>query len=595
MRVTMYEENPSNPVLEGESNPMTVKDKAVESVALIEQDGLTLLHIPHEPLRRYLTDHVTSYNTISYDSFHDEDDTDATKRRKDRLALFALSEFIDIFTRRMETRLPPKDVEDEEIRPLYKTLYDLLRDQRAQLKEATRLAFASGRVTFDQLCLGLTEDREEPLFVLKEGVLIGFKVESAQVRQSMFGRYIQVNGRVYGWNGTSLASGRYNTFFHAFPGTKTFKELKIEVLTDETKAMLIARGQKYLEYNRTPSYAMHAGTLVKRSWYNDQRYNASGRIMVDMASMQRANPDYREWFGDIEPGGHDSDRQETISDENISPEVLLCMSPYVYGFSFVSKAWGEMIIDNVSPVKFRADAYDKLILDPDSKEMIKALVEVETLETADFIDGKGGGCIFLLSGPPGGGKTLTAEAVAERLERPLYAVGIGELGVNVGELEENLSRILETAAAWRAVLLIDEADIFLEVRSDLDISRNAMVAVFLRLLEYYQGILFLTSNRGGRLDPAFQSRIGLKLHYNELTQDDRNKVWRNLLSLYSGKVELAEDEISLLAGHPLNGREIKNIIRLGVTLGVYGKRKAKLSDFEKVIQRGETFTRERDK
>jgi len=60
------------------------------------------------------------------------------------------------------------------------------------------------------------------------------------------------------------------------------------------------------------------------------------------------------------------------------------------------------------------------------------------------------------------------------------------------------------------VLLLDEADIFMEQRSESDIKRNAMVGIFIRLLEYYQGILFLTTNRSGGLDQAFASRISVQ-------------------------------------------------------------------------------------
>ena len=86
----------------------------------------------------------------------------------------------------------------------------------------------------------------------------------------------------------------------------------------------------------------------------------------------------------------------------------------------------------------------------------------------------------------GVGKTLTSEAIAEHLHHPLYSVTVGELGTNTKDLETKLQEILEVASesnddeidssgVWNAVILIDEADIFLEKRSDNDIVRNAMV------------------------------------------------------------------------------------------------------------------------
>lgn len=69
------------------------------------------------------------------------------------------------------------------------------------------------------------------------------------------------------------------------------------------------------------------------------------------------------------------------------------------------------------------------------------------------------------------------------MRKPLYVVGAGDLGTSASVLDDNLTRIFKISAGWGAVLLIDEADVFLEERSFHDLERNAMVAVFLRELE----------------------------------------------------------------------------------------------------------------
>ncbi|EPQ54876.1 P-loop containing nucleoside triphosphate hydrolase protein, partial [Gloeophyllum trabeum ATCC 11539] len=115
----------------------------------------------------------------------------------------------------------------------------------------------------------------------------------------------------------------------------------------------------------------------------------------------------------------------------------------------------------------------------------------------------------VLHGPPGTGKTLTAEAVAEYLKRPLYMVGSSELPSESSLLERSLRSILKAATAWDAVLLIDEADVYLERRSLHELSRNALVSVALRVLEYHRGVLFLTTNRIKNFDDAFLSRFSI--------------------------------------------------------------------------------------
>ncbi len=88
-------------------------------------------------------------------------------------------------------------------------------------------------------------------------------------------------------------------------------------------------------------------------------------------------------------------------------------------------------------------------------------------------------------GPPGTGKTLTAEGISELLKCPLYMVSAGELGTDSRYLETELQKILDICHTWGAILLLDEADVFLEKRSMHDIHRNALVGVFLRQLEYF--------------------------------------------------------------------------------------------------------------
>jgi len=167
-------------------------------------------------------------------------------------------------------------------------------------------------------------------------------------------------------------------------------------------------------------------------------------------------------------------------------------------------------------------------------------------------------------------KTLTAEAISEMLHRPLYSVSLGQVGVTPTELETRLGEILDLCRRWDALILLDEADIFLEKRSTSgSLERNAMVSVMLRLVEYFKGVLFLTSNRVDALDPAFKTRITLGLRYESLGLDARKQVWTNLLSASGYKEAIADPtiiDVGELAKHQLNGREIKNAIRLAMSL-----------------------------
>jgi SpoVK/Ycf46/Vps4 family AAA+-type ATPase len=175
---------------------------------------------------------------------------------------------------------------------------------------------------------------------------------------------------------------------------------------------------------------------------------------------------------------------------------------------------GKLPLEQIHDVTWSSDTFDRrLVLKPAKKELIKALVTVHTASStkykSDIIEGKGKGLILLLHGGPGTGKTLTAESIAEFSERPLYRVTCGDIGTDPESVEKYLDSVLYICTIWHCVVLLDEADVFLEERTPTDLQRNALVSVFLRTLEYFEGILILTSNRVGTFDEAFKSRLVL--------------------------------------------------------------------------------------
>lgn len=248
------------------------------------------------------------------------------------------------------------------------------------------------------------------------------------------------------------------------------------------------------------------------------------------------------------------------------PDSLVGMTwPVVSGFSLQARTWGSAMVHGLSDVEFNEQAFESLVMPPKRKRLIEALVSShDHMKSPDIIAGKGEGSIFLLHGPPGVGKTLTAEAIAEMMHRPLYVVSFGELGTSPESLEERLQDILDLCVPWKALVLIDEAEMLLEARTKNDIVRNAMVCVMLRMLEYYSGILFLTTNRVESLDPAFQSRVTCALRYDPLSQESRAEIWINMMSRLG--IKLDGIDVAELAQHDINGRQIKNTLQLALAL-----------------------------
>lgn len=130
---------------------------------------------------------------------------------------------------------------------------------------------------------------------------------------------------------------------------------------------------------------------------------------------------------------------------------------------------------------------------------------------SDPIYNKGNGFTMILHGPTGTGKTFTPESIAEIAKKPLYSVAYGDIGTEPEAVEKYLESVFHLGKIWDCVVLLEEAEAFLEHRILQDLKRNALVSNFLRALEYYEGILILTTNRVGTFDEAFKSRIQLAL------------------------------------------------------------------------------------
>lgn len=144
-------------------------------------------------------------------------------------------------------------------------------------------------------------------------------------------------------------------------------------------------------------------------------------------------------------------------------------------------------------------------------------------------------------------------------------ISAGELGTSVERLEAQLSLIFRLADHWKSLLLLDEVDIFLEKRSVHDVHRNALVSVFLRELEYYPGIMFLTTNRVKEIDDAIASRIHLPLKYKALGPDARTVIWESFLGKAvtdKGAACYNRKDLDFLTRKELNGRQVGIFDRL---------------------------------
>ncbi|KAK0708097.1 hypothetical protein B0H67DRAFT_648199 [Lasiosphaeris hirsuta] len=370
-------------------------------------------------------------------------------------------------------------------------------------------------------------------------------------------KVLRFNGEAFVWEDVELDIPQ-------FEGNKPITDLPhypLSFLSDagDTKKRLVERGRKVLDYQGL-TYCTYTGIGIYHEDKRVEKHNVDGRILIDVVGFNKhhlaqgiregKDPETRRNMvrgtGRPPPARDrkvlekaiiakrlDEYEQQKNKEAMLSKEEdLVFMSPLIDGYSLKNKLWLSFYVEDIKPMVWNDQAFDHLVYDEQQKDLVLAFVENHNNTTpmpGDVIKGKGEGLIILLSGPPGTGKTLTAEAVADRTHRPLVYLQAEDLGINASMLGANVKRVFQMATEWNAVILLDEADVFMAERHPHDIARNELVSIFLRELEYYRGIIFLTTNLYQTIDSAFRSRVSLHLLFKPLSVEAREAVWRKFL------------------------------------------------------------------
>jgi len=288
------------------------------------------------------------------------------------------------------------------------------------------------------------------------------------------------------------------------------------------------------------------------------------KMVIDTEATEADEEDLDGESDELEPGVRSVHAPYWSDDEDVLWAVPV--HPLLHMFDLEEHAFYRVHVNQVEPYTYDTTVDRNLVLPAEQKDFIRLLIDHSKATFQDIVRGKEGGTIVMLEGPPGVGKTLTAEVYAEVMERPLYRVHSSQIGIDPETIEGQLKEVLASAERWGAILLIDEGDVFLRSRGD-DMVQNAVVGVFLRLLEYYRGVLFTTTNRGTDIDDAIVSRLTARFEYAMPSADEQRELWR-ILGAQNG-IEIPPKRISeIIKRLPgLSGRDIKNLLKLAMVAG----------------------------
>lgn len=337
-------------------------------------------------------------------------------------------------------------------------------------------------------------------------------------------------------------------------------------------------------YRRSHKVALVVDGVPSKLVMDDEEGQGDDNNTVTYAISQDDDADLNDWKDDDEWwDGYDEDEEESPEDRKLrlaaeqkslehelsdAPEEAekvvtrkLPTHPVVRLFNLTTHSYLTAHCADLELYPYNPKLIEKLVLPVEQKHLIDALTDSAISRYSDIISGKASGVIILCSGTPGTGKTLTAEVYSEVAKRPLYLVQCSQLGTDSDSLEKELTTVLRRATRWNAILLIDEADVYIHERGS-DMEQNAIVGVFLRVLEYFQGILFMTTNRATVVDDAIISRMTAHIRYKVPEGEDRNKLWHILSKQY--EVDMSEEVVKKCVQQfpKISGRSIRQMLKL---------------------------------
>lgn len=253
---------------------------------------------------------------------------------------------------------------------------------------------------------------------------------------------------------------------------------------------------------------------------------------------------------------------------------------------------GNVGIDDFGEVAWNEDAYDDLAFPEDEKDLLlsvaKAQVDCSDGDFGAVLDKKSRGTTICLTGPPGVGKTMAVEALAERLHKPLYSVNILEMirkNQDNKMVDNDLANAFERCRKWNAIMLIKHLDFLLE-KALWKSARGEYAAMIAHYLLSQTGLIFITAKNLVNVDPFLQSHFDLTIEVPKLNATSRRKVWENAITqaLPLRQRHFTSDHLDQLAETELSGKEIKSVVKMAQMAAKAKDEGLKMAHLETVLK-----------
>ncbi|KAJ8132586.1 hypothetical protein O1611_g1040 [Lasiodiplodia mahajangana] len=434
----------------------------------------------------------------------------------------------------------------------------------------------------------------------------------------------------YDWDGRAFRRRPITLGIPTFRGSKAISALQYcpfsEVVdANNIKSALITRGKKYqqccISEDGVQRFKYNGRAITDKSGFRAQKATKPPRFFfgLDDSDDEEAHMEAKELIVESEvmidflSYYQYGPQQRRVGDEVIGEESTECNCSHCWDNTILAEKYHRAFDDDHNFENWTDLQYmlcPPRILGYILRDKVWAQLQVEHIDQIQDSDHAFRAGLHLKR-HPGVGKTSTAQTLAAAAKKTLFSIGVGDIGTKAKKVESNLRRIFDLATKWKAILLMsvihdttswchvnnisDEVDVFVQSRAvghqGQTTERNALVSVFLRVLETYQGILILTTNQIALFDVAIQSRVHVAIKYTSLDKQQSINIFNQSLDQYHRMGQVDEYNNILTWGRTelprkgFDGRQLRNLIAsaMGRAQGrPAGSNKMKLEDIQAI-------------
>ncbi len=225
---------------------------------------------------------------------------------------------------------------------------------------------------------------------------------------------------------------------------------------------------------------------------------------------------------------------------------------------------------NIGRIEAPSFGWDDLVLERSTLESLRDFAAEARLRDALFDDperermlGGNAHLTALFSGSPGLGKSMSAKVIAAELGIDLLVIDYANLSSKyIGETAKRLSETFRVARETQCALLFDEADTLFASRTKVETANdrhgNADTGHLLQLIESHRGVVMLSTNKRGNIDPAMTRRLRFIVEFKKPKLAERQLLWQRMLSLFDMTPDAQAQLVAQIApAHELTPAQIK--------------------------------------